>query len=436
MTQEVLLYTQNISAATAEIASKGGQITQQLSSDLIVANIPKSINLQDLTESTITIPDDLDEISKVAFDAWSGLELKRSARGPMPAAGLPWDAPGYQSPRKIANIPSEGIRGADEIEESTGTPTSLYMIGSVAVGIVIVGGVDPSLKFSAAEQTKVVQEVQEGLSFLANAEPRANISFVYDIRFVEVNVPPVSTEDPTIPRGTNQAYERREAPWRNAALTKMGFAGNRQGSIDYVRQLRTQKATDWAYVAYFTKYPLHHFAYAVSEKLCMEYANDNWGVDSINQVFAHETCHLFGAADEYGNCICGGSNGFLGIPNNNCVNCAGTHERCLMERNELVMCQWTRGQIGWRDSLFPGTAITPPTPPIPPTDPIPTLPRFRVTTDLRLRSGPGTNFNIIEVMPVDTEVDGGSIDGTWMEIDVDGDGSFDGWAATRFLEPI
>lgn len=192
----------------------------------------------------------------------------------------------------------------------------------------------------------------------------------------------------------------------------------------------------WAYVAYFTKYPLHHFAYAVSEKLCMEYANDNWGVDSINQVFAHETCHLFGAADEYGNCICGGSNGFLGIPNNNCVNCAGTHERCLMERNEFVMCQWTRGQIGWRDSLFPGTAITPPTPITPPTDPITTLPRFRVTTDLRLRSGPGTNFNIIEVMPVDTEVDGGSIDGTWMEIDVDGDGSFDGWAATRFLEPI
>jgi hypothetical protein len=94
------------------------------------------------------------------------------------------------------------------------------------------------------------------------------------------------------------------------------------------------------------------------------------------------------------------------------------------------MCQWTRRQIGWRDSLFPGTVITPPT------DPIPTLPRFRVTTDLRLRSGAGTNFNIIEVMPVDTEVDGGSIDGKWMEIDVDGDGSFDGWAATKFLEPI
>jgi hypothetical protein len=94
------------------------------------------------------------------------------------------------------------------------------------------------------------------------------------------------------------------------------------------------------------------------------------------------------------------------------------------------MCQWTHRQIGWRDSLFPGTVITPPT------EPITKLPRFRVTTDLNLRSGPGTSFNIIEVMPVDTEVDGGSIDGTWMEIDVDGDGSFDGWAATKFLEPI
>lgn len=109
------------------------------------------------------------------------------------------------------------------------------------------------LKIPSKIHHRIFTKSYKGLSFLANAEPIANISFVYDIRFVEVNVPPVSTEDPTIPRGTNQAYERREAPWRNAALTKMGFAGNRQGSIDYVRQLRIQKATDWAYVAYFTK---------------------------------------------------------------------------------------------------------------------------------------------------------------------------------------
>ena len=416
MTQEVLLYTQSISAATTEIISNRGYITQQLSPHLIVATLPESIDPQALTKSTIDIPTDLDEVSKIASEAWLNLETKRSARGPATEA-LPWDAPGYQSPRKINNIPSEGTRGADgEIEDSTGTPTSLYLIGSVAVGIVIISGTAPNLKFSAAEQTKVVQEVQEGLSFLANAEPRANVRFVYDIRFVDVNVSPGNTGD----------YETAEAPWRNAALTKMGFAGNRQGSIDYVRQLRTQKATDWAYVAYFTKYPLHHFAYAIQEKLCMEYANDGWGVDSINQVFAHESCHIFGAADEYGNCTCGGSNGFLGVPNNNCVKCVGTHERCLMERNELVMCQWTRGQIGWGSPLL-ATSI----PPAPLT-----LPRFRVTTDLNLRAGAGTNFEIIEVIPVDTEVDGGSIDGNWIEVDLDGDGSFEGWISTKFIESI
>ena len=48
----------------------------------------------------------------------------------------------------------------------------------------------------------------------------------------------------------------------------------------------------------------------------MHYDNGNWGPDNINRVFAHETCHIFGAADEYGSCGCGAS-GFLQVANNN-----------------------------------------------------------------------------------------------------------------------
>ena len=133
----------------------------------------------------------------------------------------------------------------------------------------------------------------------------------------------------------------------------MGYRKGPQGSVDYVNDLKTQKGTDWAYVAYFTKYPLHHFAYAVYERLVMSYENDGWGTDHINKVFAHETCHIFGAADEYGNCDCDSVHGYLAVPNRNCRRCAPDGVSCLMDRNELTLCEWSRKQIGWDEQLFP-----------------------------------------------------------------------------------
>ena len=364
MTTSQLLFTRDIEAATAEIEDLGGRVTHRFSDRAFVAEVPESADLSQLTASTSERPGDLDAVVSVLVDAW---EL-RSTTGlsPRPAPegqGLNWDAPGYESPREIGHGdddelddgrddpggPGSGgeraapVAGDEQIMESTGTPTSLYMVGSIAVGIVVVGG-PGDLAFSSAERAKVVEEVQEGLDFLANAEPRARITWVYDVHFIDV------TADP----GPTDTYEGAEAPWRNAALVQMGFPGSRAGSRQSVADLRTDKGTDWAFVGYFTKYPLRHFAYASVERTTMHYDNDGWGHDSINRVFAHEACHIFGAADEYGSCNCGGSHGHLGAPNNNCVNCTGDQEPCLMSGNVLQMCSWSRQQIGWDESLFPG----------------------------------------------------------------------------------
>jgi hypothetical protein len=373
MSQEVLLYTQDLPVAIQEVESLGGRVTQQLTNVVIVANLPESVNPESLTHTTTVAPSDLDHVSQIAANAWASLKNKRESQAPSPAEGLPWDAPGFQPPRKV----QEELQSLHaDVAESTGTSTSLYMIGSIAVGVIIVSG-QTDLNFSDAERQKVIQEVQEGLGFLANAEPRANVNFVYDIRLIDVTATPGSTSD----------YESAESPWRNAALQQMGFSASRQGSIDYVQQLRRDKGTNWAYVAYFTKYPLHHFAYAVDEKVCMEYSNDGWGSDLINRVFAHESCHIFGAADEYGSCACGGSYGYLSVPNNNCVNCSGTHVSCLMERNELTMCQWTRGQIGWDDRLL--RPIQQPTPPTPPNASISAVARKPENLDLFITGNDG-----------------------------------------------
>ena len=368
MTTSQLLYTRDIERAVAEVDDIGGRVTHRFSDRAFVAELPERADLTGLTTATSERPADLDPVTRLLVDAWEVRLANSLSPGPAPEGqGLTWDAPGYQSPREIGHgdddelddgrgddtddgAAADGapenaapVAGDEQIMESTGTPTSLYMVGSIAVGLVVVGG-PGDLAFSSAERAKVVEEVQEGLDFLANAEPRARITWVYDVHFIDVAAAP----------GPTDTYEGAEAPWRNAALVQMGFPGSRAGSRQYVADLRTDKGTDWAYVAYFTKYPLRHFAYASVERTTMHYDNDGWGHDSINRVFAHETCHIFGAADEYGSCSCGGSHGHLATPNNNCVNCTGDQEPCLMSGNVLQMCSWSRRQIGWDESLFPG----------------------------------------------------------------------------------
>jgi hypothetical protein len=341
MKKNILLFTKDINAAREELDNLGAQVTQQFTDRVFVANLPDDVKETSLSASSTKRPTDLDDISKLVADAWQNLQQKSTDRAAAPQEGIKWDAEGFEPPNKgTDDLESQA---PEAIDRSTGTPTSLHMNGSIAVGIIIVGGTGAGLGFSNADNLKVIQEVQEGLGFLANAEPRAKITFVYDIRIITVSAGP----------GSTAGYETAEAPWRNAALGAMGFAASRQGSIDYVNDLRNTRNTAWAYVGYFTKYPLHHFAYAISEKTVMHFDNDGWGTDQINKVFAHESCHIFGAADEYGSCTCGGSHGQLGAPNNNCTNCPGAKVPCLMDSNTLTLCDWSKQQMGWDESLFP-----------------------------------------------------------------------------------
>lgn len=64
--------------------------------------------------------------------------------------------------------------------------------------------------------------------------------------------------------------------------------------------------------------------------------------------------------------------------------------------------------------------------------------RFQVNarSGLRLRSGPGLEFEAIQTMPLNTEVFGGNERNGWIAIDLQGDGAMDGWAYSSFLTPL
>jgi hypothetical protein len=289
----------------------------------------------------------LDELTVTERFGVEALQLRASkafvaAKAKRPRDGEVWDMPG------CAGAPTPRLRaeaaGAPEAGAPAGAgapPTSSYLQGSVALGVVIVNGPTAATKFTAAEQTKIVAEVQAGAGWLAAFNPWAGVSFSYDVRPVSITTKP------------DAAASDNESRFRDPAVGALGFQANWNGVGDYVNWLRGNKHTNWAYCVFFVKgYPLDHFAYASigGPRLIMDYANDGWGPDNIDRVFAHESGHIFGCPDEYASsgCNCGGAWGRFGEPNANCENCAGAAGvGCLMRANEWLMCANTKRHLGW-----------------------------------------------------------------------------------------
>jgi hypothetical protein len=289
------------------------------------------------------VPDtaDLRDVERLGLDA---LRLRESAeyqreKANRARAGESWDMPDCTT---VVPTPPAARSLAPDV--AAAGPTSAYLEGSVAVGIVIVQGPTADLQFSDAEVTKVVAEVQNGLGFYATTNPLAGISFAYDIQNVTL----------TVPADPNAAD--LEAHFRDPAMAAIGFSADWAGVGAYVESLRSEFGTRWTYCAFFTKYPLGWFAYASigGPRLVMDYRNDGWGPDNIDRVFAHETGHIFGCPDEYAssNCNCGGNWGRFGVANGNCENCAaGGGVSCLMKGNDFALCEYTPSHLGWSPQL-------------------------------------------------------------------------------------
>jgi hypothetical protein len=338
--------------SAVEQASSG--VTHQYGARVIIAAMPSAarsaIQQQSpqaiLAEETAAIPaamrSGLNEDEALGIEAFS---LRQSAeykaqKAQRPLAGEAWDTGAASRPDAI----HEDAEGTEAVTARAGAPpTSARLTGKVAVGVIIVQGPSNNLKFSAAERTKVVAEVQNGLSWLGSQSSPAGITWVYDIQIITVNVPPG-------PAGATGA--QKETLWRDPAMAKLGFGTGLSGVRDYIEKLRSTHSTDWSYCAFFTKYPLGHFAYASigGPRLVMHYDNDGWGPDNIDRVFAHETGHIFNAPDEYASsgCDCGGSWGVFNVPNSNCENCAPSGGvPCIMKSNSWEMCAYTPYHLGF-----------------------------------------------------------------------------------------
>ncbi|QKG71069.1 hypothetical protein [Erythrobacter mangrovi] len=357
-------------APEAALKAAGGRIMHQYGERVAIAEMPPGAEqplsltlgraqiVEDATAAEKAMMDSLSEEEALGVEAFALRQSAKfnKAKAERPRAGESWDSAEGGEPLMCAQVAAEqaGME-AHGLDAQAGAPTSARLTGRVAVGIVIVEGPTNALKFTAAERLKVIAEVQNGLGWLGAQNPAGAVQFVYEIRNPKLTTTPL-TGNPT--------FAQKEERWRDPAMAALGYGAGLGNVGKYANDLRSKFNTNWAYVAFFTKYPLGHFAYASigGPRLVMDYANDGWGPDNIDRVFAHETGHVFNAPDEYAasGCNVGGSWGYYGKPNSNCANGApGGGVPCIMKSNSWEMCNVTPYHLGFplADQRYSGVFV-------------------------------------------------------------------------------
>lgn len=232
--------------------------------------------------------------------------------------------------------------------------TGFGLRGRIAVVLLTVAG-PGSLGIGPAEWTQVQAEALMGLRFLESLNPAADLELAvydsYDL-FVGVQSAPCSGQEQCDDYGDCEA-------WLYDAMSLLGLPRSRAGVEALAQKARDDAGANAGYVGAFTRYPLCHFSYAEPARYytVIGYTTSPMSIDKIHNFFAHETCHIFEACDEYkdaatGMCfpVCGTPFGELSVPNYNSECCSWKRITCLMGNNApRYMCEYTRWQVGWNN---------------------------------------------------------------------------------------
>jgi len=203
--------------------------------------------------------------------------------------------------------------------------TSLYLAGDIAVGVFFEPGLFPQWTNSAADIA--YSRIVNALEAFAEDLPDAHISFTF--------VKEVEEDGSFIPCPSGIMEE-----------------------TDYVNDLRSVYNTHWAYIIKAVNGGLRAHAYLWGPS--MEIYDDNINADG--GAIRHETCHIFGAADQYTDTTVKppptSRYGYLNVVNANShynngggyFDGAGEGQRDIMVGTQRIYGLYTRGQLGVWDS--------------------------------------------------------------------------------------
>jgi len=323
--------------------------------------------------------------------------------------------------------PLARIRGEDPLAPAPGyDDASEYFAGSVGVAVFLVESTGPAYDWSDAEVTESLDGIYAGLSWWASQEPRARLTFSYELYVREP-----TTWEP-IQNSLND-----DSQWIHEILGNLGYseADPWSRTLHLNNDVRGRLGTDWAYSIFvadsdnavnqgrFTNNQYAHGYYGGPWLTMSRYSS--WAFNSADYfrvVPAHETGHIFYATDEYDSVPM--SAGYLNCPDND--GAAG-----IMNTNILLVSASTRCQLGWRDSDGDGVLDVldvPPDTSLTPYLPDPTTDRQLAydgsSTVVALANqnpfGSGNDVTISRLTNVDARIDGGA----WSAASSD-DGAFD-----------
>ncbi len=244
--------------------------------------------------------------------------------------------------------------------------TSAFMMGHVGISLFWLESQDSrpcaspdyTENWALSERTQVLAEFTQGLveGGLKIIDPRAQVTFeIYDLILAPTSVEPI--------RGASTSDA-----WGKDAFAYAGYGSGdiktRAYSLNNDRRRSWQM--DWWYTALVVRDICDSdglfsdgksaFAWVYGPHLVITTKNGGYGINNLDYVFAHESCHIFGADDEYPSSDCGqhcsDRYGYLHVTTDNCSGCTSQQQACIMNSQvrPFRMCPSSRGQLGWRDS--------------------------------------------------------------------------------------
>lgn len=430
----------NTKASIRGLEEMGGRVEHVFPPRTVIARVPKSIdkdglkdtNVEELFRSWIDLDrlEEMDQSTKIGVSIWNRQFETQSLVSEPAGENAEKDAEEQEEPGPIYNdlrylplvpgrVPMEGEVESQEQdrEGAPGSPvtgeagatvlpapypqefekTSEYMIGSVAVGIVLpesMGtGQNNTENWTPEREQLVIKHLTSitplnpdypkgvgGLQWWverdAEADGNAKLSFVYDFQLgIPTNYEPINT--PTLDQNGDGIWD--EGLWiqdvMDSLSASLGFAitpppGYRSYPYFYAvrsynNYLRDKYETDWAVTVFVVDsladpdglFPDGYFAYtyAGGPFTVMTYDNQKYEIGHMNAVTAHEFGHLFYALDQYPPCSPAAKSGFLQVENRNCeTNNPGVVPSIMRGQISPFLAgaldYWAKGQIGWWDS--------------------------------------------------------------------------------------
>lgn len=174
MPRDVLLSAEGQEDLEQRITQSKGRVTHRFAGGLLIARFPDSARFQGL-EAGLTSREFVghkpanakEKVLKLVAKAWAANINSGPDLAPTAEEGVAWTdqnftAPAFNTGAFEAELSPLAPANNGAVALSTGTPTSRYMVGSIALGLVIVSGDKSALAFTDAEKEKIIEQVQRG----------------------------------------------------------------------------------------------------------------------------------------------------------------------------------------------------------------------------------------------------------------------------------